>query len=262
MSILIKNGRVIDPVNNIDAVLDIFIQENKISRVAPDIQTQAETIIDATDNIVAPGIVDMHVHLREPGREDKETIATATAAAAKGGVTSVLAMPNTQPAMDCAENIKLLQGIINQGALVNVFICGTITKGRLGKELSDIAALKKAGAIAISDDGCSVDNPELMLEALKKAKPASLLMVCHCEDKKLSGKGVINLGFNSTRLGLRGISNESEYKRVSRDIELAAQCGASVHIAHVSCSESVDIIAVAKKKALRSPVKPLRIILP
>jgi dihydroorotase len=251
MSILIKNGRVIDPVNNIDAVLDIFIQENKISRVAPDIQTQAETIIDATDNIVAPGIVDMHVHLREPGREDKETIATATAAAAKGGVTSVLAMPNTQPAMDCAENIKLLQGIINQGALVNVFICGTITKGRLGKELSDIAALKKAGAIAISDDGCSVDNPELMLEALKKAKPASLLMVCHCEDKKLSGKGVINLGFNSTRLGLRGISNESEYKRVSRDIELAAQCGASVHIAHVSCSESVDIIAVAKKKGLK-----------
>jgi dihydroorotase len=251
MSILIKNGRVIDPANKIDEFLDVFIQENTISKVARDIRVQAETIIDATHKIVAPGIVDMHVHLREPGREDKETVATATAAAAKGGVTSVLAMPNTQPAMDCVENIKLLQGIINQSALINVFICGTITKGRLGKELSEIAAFKKIGAIAISDDGNSVDSAELMLEALKKAKPAGLLTICHCEDKKLSGKGVINLGFNSTRLGLRGISNESEYKRVSRDIELAAKCGASVHIAHVSCSESVEIIAEAKKKGLK-----------
>ena len=250
MSILIKNGRVIDPANKIDAVLDIFIQDNKISKVAKDIQTSAGMIIDATDKIVAPGIVDMHVHLREPGREDKETIASATAAAAKGGVTSVLAMPNTQPAMDCVENIKLLQGIINKSALVNVFICGTITKERLGKELSDIAALKKIGAIAISDDGSSVDSDELMFEALKKARQASLLTICHCQDKKLSGKGVINLGFNSTRLGLRGISNESEYRRVSRDIELAAKCGASVHIAHVSCSESVEIIAQAKKKGV------------
>jgi len=251
MSILIKNGRVVDPANKIDAVLDIFIQDNKISRVAKDIQAQAETIIDAGNKIVAPGIVDMHVHLREPGREDKETIASATAAAAKGGVTTVLAMPNTQPAMDCVENIELLQGIINKSALVNVFVCGTITKGRLGKELSEIAALKKIGAIAISDDGCSVDSDELMFEAFKKAKKAGLLTICHCEDKKLSGKGIINLGFNSTRLGLRGISNESEYKRVSRDIELAAKCGASVHIAHVSCRESVGIIAAAKKKGVK-----------
>lgn len=251
MSILIKNGRVIDPANKIDAILDIFIQDNKISQVAPDIQSAAQIIIDATDKIVAPGIVDMHVHLREPGREDKETIASATAAAAKGGVTSVLAMPNTQPAMDCVEHIELLQGIINQSALVNVFICGTITKKRLGQELSDIAALKKIGALAISDDGCSVDNAELMFEAFKKAKSAGLLTICHCEDKKLSGKGVINLGFNSTRLGLRGISNESEYKRVSRDIELAEKCGACVHIAHVSCRESVEIIAAAKKKGVK-----------
>jgi dihydroorotase len=251
MSLLIKNGRVIDPANKIDAVLDIFIQDNKISRVAKDIQVQATTIIDAGNKIVMPGIVDMHVHLREPGREDKETIASATAAAAKGGVTTVLAMPNTQPAMDSVENVKLLQGLIHKTALVNVLICGTITSERLGKELSDIEGLKKIGALAISDDGSSVDSDELMLEALKKAKQAGLLTVCHCEDKKLSGRGVINLGFNSTRLGLRGISNASEYTRVSRDIALAAKSGAAVHIAHVSCKESVEIIAAAKQKGVK-----------
>ena len=251
MSILIKGGRVIDPANKVDATLDILIEGNKISRVAKNIQVAAETIIDARNKIVAPGIIDMHVHLREPGREDKETVASATAAAAKGGVTTVLAMPNTQPAMDCPQSVELLQEIINQDAKVNVLICAAITQGRLGKDLNDIAALKNAGVYAISDDGCSVDSDALMLEALQKAKQAGLLTICHSEDKKLSQKGVINLGFNSTRLGLRGISNESEYKRVSRDIELAAKCGACVHIAHVSCKESVDIIAAAKKKGVK-----------
>lgn len=251
MSILIKGGRVIDPENKIDALLDILIEENKISKVAKNIQARDATLIDASNKIVAPGIIDMHAHLRQPGREDKETVATATLAAAKGGVTTVLAMPNTQPAMDCPESVSLLKEIINKDAKVNVLICGTITKGRLGKELSDIAALKKSGVYAISDDGCSVDSEELMLEALKKAKQAGLLTICHCEDKKLSGKGVINLGFNSTRLGLRGISNESEYKRVNRDIELAENAASAVHIAHVSCRESIEIIAKAKKRGVR-----------
>ena len=250
MSILIKNGRVIDPANKIDAVLDVFIQNGKIIKVAPGIQESAATMIEASGKIVAPGLIDMHVHLREPGREDKETVASATLAAAKGGVTTVLAMPNTQPAMDCPESLELLRGLIKQNALVNVLICGAITKGRLGQELTVSALLKKNGAIAISDDGASVDSDTLMLEALQQAKQAGLLTICHCEDKKLSAKGVINLGFNSTRLGLRGISKESEYTRVSRDIALAAQCGASLHIAHVSCRESVEIIAAAKKKGV------------
>jgi len=251
MSILIKNGRIVDPANKVDGLLDILIEGNKISKVAKNIKAHAHSIIDATNKIVVPGLIDMHVHLRQPGREDKETVATATAAAAKGGVTTVLAMPNTNPAMDCAESIDLLKGIINKNALVNVLICGTITKNRLGKELSEIGALKKNGAYAISDDGCSIDSDELMLEALKKAKQAGILTICHCEDKRLSGKGVINLGFNSTRLGLRGISNESEYKRVGRDIELAEKSGAAVHIAHISCRESVEIIAKAKKKGVK-----------
>lgn len=251
MSLLIKGGRVIDPANKIDAILDVLIEGNKISKVGKSISTKAETIIDASGKIVAPGIIDMHVHLREPGREDKETIASGTAAAAKGGVTTVLAMPNTQPAMDCQESIKLLQGIINKDAKVNVFICGAITKARLGQELNDIVALKRVGAIAMSDDGSSVDSDELMFEALKKAKQDGILTICHCEDKKLTAKGVMNLGYNSTRLGLRGISNESEYKRVKRDIELAEKAGACVHIAHVSCKESVEIIAKAKKKGIK-----------
>jgi dihydroorotase len=251
MNILIKNGRVIDPANKIDAVMDILIENNKISKVAKNINFNADTVIDAGNKIVAPGIVDMHVHLREPGREDKETVASATAAAAKGGVTTVLAMPNTQPPMDCLKSVELLQGIINQNAKINVQICGTITKGRLGQELSDIAVFKKIGVCALSDDGCSVDNGALMLEALKQAKLAGLLTICHCEDKKISGKGVINLGFNSTRLGLRGISNASEYLRVKRDIELAQKANTTVHIAHVSCRESVEIIADAKKKGIK-----------
>lgn len=251
MSILIKGGRVIDPANKIDAVMDVLIEGNKISKIAKDIKAQTKTIIDAANKIVAPGAVDMHVHLRQPGREDKETIASGTAAASKGGVTTVLAMPNTQPAMDCPRNIELLQGIIKKDAKINVFVCGAITLGRLGLKLSDIASLKRSGVYAISDDGSSVDNDDLMLEALKKAKQVGLLTICHCEDKKLSNGGVINLGFNSTRLGLRGISNESEYKRVARDIESAEKARACVHIAHVSCKESVEIIAKAKKKGIK-----------
>lgn len=251
MSILIKGGRVIDPVNKIDAVMDVLIEGDKISKVAKNIKSQAEAVIDAADKIIIPGIIDIHVHLREPGREDKETVATATAAAAKGGITTVLAMPNTQPAMDCPQSIELLKEIICEDAKVNVLICGTITLGRLGQELSDIAALKKSGVKAISDDGTSVDDDGLMLEAFEKAKSAGLLTICHSEDKKLSGKGVINSGFNATRLGLRGISNESEYKRIKRDIELAQKAGACLHIAHVSCKESIEIIAQAKKKGVK-----------
>ncbi|MBL7151038.1 MAG: dihydroorotase [Candidatus Omnitrophica bacterium] len=249
--ILIKNGRVVDPANQVDAVMDILLEGSRISRVANGINDRADTVIDAAGRLVMPGIVDMHVHLREPGREDKETIASGTRAAAKGGVTSVLAMPNTSPAIDCAGSVALLKGIIHKTAAVNVFIAGAITSGRQGKALTDIVKLKKEGIVAISDDGASVDSDELMLRALKEAKKAGVLVICHCEDKKLSAHGAVNLGIVSTRMGLRGISKESEYKRVQRDVDLAKKSGSCVHIAHISCSESVEIIASAKKKRIK-----------
>ncbi|MCX5703676.1 MAG: dihydroorotase [Candidatus Omnitrophica bacterium] len=212
MKILIKNGRVIDPENNLDELRDILVSNGKIDKVARNIDDQADEVIEAKDKIVLPGLVDMHVHLREPGREDKETVASGTASAAKGGVTSVLAMPNTDPVIDCAENVALLKDIIHKTANVNVFICASITRSRLGQELTDIARLKKEGVLAISDDGASVDSGEVMSAALQQAKGADLLVICHSEDKSLS----------------------------------------RVHITHVTCRESVEIISQAKKKG--SPV--------
>ena len=251
MKLIIKNGHVIDPANKIDDIMDILVEDEKISKVARAIDAKAETVIDAVGKIVMPGIVDMHVHLREPGREDKETVFSGTKAAAKGGVTSVLAMPNTLPSLDSVGIVKTLKNIIKKTANVDVFICGAITIGRQGKELTGMGALKEEGVIAISDDGASVDSDELMLKALKEAKKEKLLVICHSEDKLLSGHGVVNRGFTSTRLGLRGISKESEYKRVARDIKLAEESGGVVHIAHLSCAESVEIIRKAKKKGIK-----------
>ena len=250
MKILIKGGRVVDPANNLDKVCDILIENTKISRVALNIKAEAEEIIEASGKIVLPGLVDMHVHLREPGREDKETVESGTLAALSGGITSLLAMPNTHPAIDSKEHLDVLSGIIKKSARVNVFVAASITKGRLGKELVDIASLKKQGIVAITDDGSSVDSATLMSSAFAKAKENNVLVICHCEDKLLSKNGVVNLGFTSTRMGLRGISKESEYKRIERDIALAKDAGACLHIAHVSCKESIELIGSARKKGI------------
>ncbi|UCB56742.1 MAG: dihydroorotase [Candidatus Omnitrophota bacterium] len=251
MKILIKNGRVVDPANNLDKVCDILVDNGKIARVAAKIDCAAESVIDAKDKIVMPGIIDMHVHLREPGREDKETVLTATEAALAGGITSVLAMPNTTPAIDCAENVKLLKSIIKKDARNFVFIAGAITRARQGEEVTDTAKLKKEGVLALTDDGSSVDKDEVFLEALREAKKSKLLIICHSEDKTLSADGAVNLGITSTRMGLRGISRESEYKRVERDIALAREASCPVHIAHISCKESVEIIRRARKKGIK-----------
>lgn len=251
MRLLIKNGLVIDPANNLEEIRDILVENGKIIKVAKMIKESAERTIEATGKIILPGLVDMHVHLREPGREDKETIETGTKAAAKGGVTSLLAMPNTSPAIDCAENADLLNAAIKKSAYVNVYVCAAITKERLGRELTNISKLKKHGAIAISDDGASVDNKNLLLKAIRQAKEKKVLVTCHCEDKNLSGNGVVNLGVMSTRLGLRGIPKESEYRRVERDIQLAEKASGAIHIAHVSTKESVELIAKAKKKGIK-----------
>ncbi|MFH1692049.1 MAG: dihydroorotase [Candidatus Omnitrophota bacterium] len=251
MKILIKNGHVVDPANNINGVMDVLVQDGCIAKVAKTIAEKEAHNYDAAGKIVMPGLVDMHVHLREPGREDKETILTGTKAALKGGFTSILAMPNTTPAIDCVEHVQLLRRLIEKDAQVSVFVCAAITRQRAGQELVDITALKKEGVVAISDDGCSVDNDEIMTQAFKKAAQEHVAVICHSEDKGMAANGVINLGFVSTQLGLKGISRESEYERVKRDIDLAASMHAAVHIAHVSTRESVDIIAAAKQKGIR-----------
>ena len=250
MRVLIRGGRVIDPVNKKDEALDILIDAGKISRVAKDLPDKIENTIDAKGKIILPGLVDMHVHLREPGREDKETIASGTQAAIHGGVTALLAMPNTEPAIDSPQQVRLLKQIIDRDSRTDTFIAAAITKSRLGEELTDIPALKKEGVIAITDDGSSVDNEKIMLKAFQIARQENILVICHCEDKALSAKGVVNWGFTATRMGLRGIPKESEYQRVARDLKLAGQAKARIHIAHVSCRESVELIAEAKKKGL------------
>lgn len=246
--LLIKNGHVVDPASGINEITDILVENGCIAKIAKNISTSGAKTINASKKIVMPALIDMHVHLREPGRGDKETVASGTMAALKGGITTVLSMPNTQPAIDCIEQVKVLKNIIKEKAHADVFISAAITKQRAAKELTDIATLKGAGILAITDDGSSIDSDDLMREALKKAKENNILVICHCEDKTLSKDGVVNLGFTSTRLGLRGISKESEYRRVKRDIELAQEQGARAHIAHVSCKESVELIAKAKKK--------------
>ena len=251
MKILIKNGFVVDPAAGVNGLSDILIENSTISAVRKNILETADTIIDATDKIVMPGIVDMHVHLREPGREDKETVSSGTKAALKGGVTAVLAMPNTNPVMDSVEHVKLLKKIIQKSAHARVFIAASITKGRLGQEVVDIPSLKNEGVVALTDDGDSLERADVMKEALEKSKEQNILVICHCEDKSLVKGGVMNLGLISTQLGLRGIPKESEYKRVERDLQLAKETGAAIHIAHVSTEESVELIAQAKKNGVR-----------
>jgi len=250
-SLLIKGARVVDPSSDLDALRDILVQDGLIKKVAEAITDEAEIIIEAKGKIVLPGLIDMHVHLREPGREDKETVFSGTKAALAGGVTTVLAMANTNPAIDSPQQLKSLNKIIKDTAWMNVLPAAAITKNREGCKLADLVALKKEGAVAISDDGSSVDDSDLMKQALTQAKKEDLLVICHCEDESLSKRGSVNLGFTSTRLGLRGISSESEYSRVKRDIKLAKETGARVHIAHVSCKQSVEIIAQAKKEGVR-----------
>lgn len=247
MSILIKNGRVIDPRNNIDTSADLLIEEGRIAGLEKTFNTKAKQVIEASGCIVMPGLIDMHVHLREPGREDKETIESATSAALKGGITSLLAMPNTNPCIDSPQAVSLLQKMLAKKARMNVLIAAAVTRARKGHELVNIAGLKAKGIRIITDDGDSVEDDKLLLKAMQQAAGHGIAVMCHCEDKLLSQAGAVNKGLTSTRMGLRGISKESEFRRVERDISLASKAGARIHIAHVSCRESIEIIRKAKK---------------
>ncbi|MFH1783493.1 MAG: dihydroorotase [bacterium] len=252
MDLLVKGARVVDPAKRIDKKLDVLIENSKIAKIAPKIIKKANTrVIDATGKILIPGIIDMHTHLREPGREDVETIATGTRAAAAGGITSVVCMPNTQPVIDNQAEVELVLNKAQKQGLVRVFVVGAITKGLKGEEMSPIGELHQAGAVAISNDGNPVMNSQIMRRALEYSKMFKLPVISHCEDLDLSKDGVMNEGYNSTILGLRGIPRESEEVMVARDIKLAEMTGGHLHIAHVSTKDSVELIRKAKKQKIK-----------
>jgi len=244
---LIKNGRLIDPANEVDGILDLFISDGKIKEIGKDLESRSSETIDAGSRIVAPGLIDMHTHLREPGREDEETVMSGTRAAIRGGFTSLACMPNTEPAIDDADTVASVKETIKKDALCNVFIVAAITERRNGKRLTDFEGMKASGISALSDDGSSVEDEDIMLAALKGARACGLIIIDHCEDIKISSGGVVNGGFIATKMGLRGIPGRSEYERVRRDIGLARRTSSKIHIAHVSLKESVDIIMDARR---------------
>lgn len=252
MNIVIKNGRVIDPGNKFDRIADIMLSDGKIVQIKPKIKypKKKTKVIDAKDKVVVPGLIDMHTHLREPGHEEEETIATGTRAAASGGITSVCCMPNTHPVIDNQTAVEFILLKARNEGVVNIYPIGAITKGLLGQELSEIGELKTAGVVAISDNGNPIANALIMRRALEYAKMFNLTVISHCEDKSLTEHGVINEGKVATSLGLRGIPKEAEEIMVSRDIILARLTSGKLHIAHVSTKGSVELIRKAKKQGI------------
>lgn len=251
MRLLIKNGHVIDPQNGLDAVRDIYVADGVIEAVGERIEREADTVIDATGKIVAPGLVDLHVHFREPGYEYKEDIASGSRAAAKGGETTVVCMPNTLPVID---NKPMVQYVINRGkevGLCNVLTVGCISKGQKGKELAEIGELKDAGAVGLSDDGRPVTSSSLMRKALEYAKMFDMPILSHSEDLDLVDGGSMNEGFMSTYLGLRGIPKAAESVAVTRDILIAEEVGGRLHLCHVSTRNAIAAVRAAKARGVK-----------
>ena len=248
--LLIKNGRVIDPAARQDGVADVWIEDGVIQGVGVGLPTEGSDVIDATGLIVAPGFIDMHVHLREPGFEHAETIESGSRAAAAGGFTSVCPMPNTMPVNDNATVTSYMIEKARRYAIVNVWPIGAITKASAGEELAAIGSMKEAGAVAISDDGRPVMNARVMRRAMESARSLGMPVINHCEDLHLSAGGDMHEGAESVRLGLRGIPGCSEDVMVARDILLAELTGARYHVAHISSRHSVEMVKFAKSRGL------------
>jgi len=246
MGILIKNGRVINPATSLDKVTDLLIEDNKVASIADNIEGDYE-IIDATGKVVCPGFVDLHVHLREPGFEDKETIEAGTKAAVAGGVTTVVCMPNTKPAIHSREVVELIQNQAKAAGYARVEIAGAITKDISGNVLSDMDDMIKSGIVSVSDDGRTTPSLSLMKEAFEKIKKPDLVLMAHTEDDELAKFGCMNDGERAKSLGLIGIPNEAESNIVKRDIELCKEIDSRLHICHVSTKESMDYIIESKK---------------
>lgn len=254
MKILIKNGYLIDPVKEIEGKYDILTDGRKIARIAEKItesEANADKVIDAAGKQVLPGFIDLHVHYREPGFEYKETIATGSAAAAAGGYTTVCPMPNTKPVTDCPEVIACVKNKAEEAGRVRVLPVSAVTRGQQGTELVDFAAVKAAGAAAVSEDGKSVMDAALYAEGMKHAAQAGLPVFAHCEEINLVRGGVMNAGKRAKELGLPGITNAVEDIITMRDILLAKETGAQLHLCHCSTKNSVDFVRFAKKEGIR-----------
>lgn len=251
MTILIKNGRLINPSENLDKVMDIFVEDGIIKEKAETIDRQADTVIDAAGCYVMPGLIDLHVHFRDPGLTYKEDIETGSKAAAKGGFTTVCCMPNTKPVVDNVETVKYIIEKGEKTGLTNVLPVGAVTKNMAGVEITDVEELKKAGICAISEDGKSVMNSGVYRKAMKNAAKANVPVLAHCEDINLVEGGVINLGDKSSELGVKGISNAVEDVIAMRDIMLAKETGATLHLCHCSTKDSVEMVKRAKEEGIK-----------
>jgi dihydroorotase len=245
VALLIKGGRVIDPANGVDMIGDVLVEDGAIKAVGTKLEASGASVFDAKGLVVAPGFVDLHTHLRDPGFEYKETVETGTRAAARGGFTTVCAMPNTEPTMDNRGTVDYVMQRAAEEGLVRVLPIGAVTKGRAGKLLAELGELADAGCIGFSDDGNPVADASIMRHALEYASTFGLPVIDHCEDPQMGG-GMMHEGWVSTRLGLKGIPSASEENMVSRDIALARQTGAHVHIAHLSTAGAVEMVRRAK----------------
>ncbi len=250
MAIIIKNAVIVNSDKIGESPCDILLDKGMIVKIVSSIKPAKQKVIDVKGKLVLPGLIDLHVHLREPGREDKETIETGSRAAAKGGFTTIMCMPNTSPVID---NAMIVEAIIKEAkrvGLVNVVPVGAITKGQKDEELTDMFELKNAGCLALSDDGKAVYNSQLMRLALEYAKMVGLLLIEHCQDPLLSAGGVMNESFHSTLLGLKGYAGIAETVIVSRDIELANYLDTRIHLAHISLKRSIELIRFAKSQGI------------
>jgi dihydroorotase len=251
MGLLIKNAKIIDPKQNISGCLDVLVEKGKIVSVERNISTSKKVeVLEAKGKILTAGLIDMHTHLRQPGREDEETFFTASKAAIKGGFTSLVAMANTDPPIDNQGVVEFIYSEGKKESLVNIFCVGAVTRRLSGENLADLADLKRAGVVAFSDDGSCIKNSHTARRVFEYAKMLDMVVISHCEDVDLSCEASMNEGWTSTKLGFKGAPSCAESIMVGRDIQLAKLTGARVHFAHVSCKESVDLIRRAKKEKI------------
>lgn len=251
LKILIKNGRILNPAENLDKIMDILIEDGVITKKAENIKADADKIIDASGCFVMPGLIDLHVHFRDPGLTYKEDIETGSMAAAAGGFTTVCCMPNTKPVVDDVEVVKYIVDRAKQVGLTNVLPVGSVTKGMLGKEVTNVSEMKNAGICAISEDGKSVMDSGVYRVAMKNAAKLDVPVLAHCEDINLVDGGVMNMGNKSKELGVKGISNAVEDIIAARDIMLAKETGATLHLCHCSTKDSVTMVKMAKEEGIK-----------